>query len=200
MIVTPHYYRGQMNPATLILHYRTIADASPIPIILYNVPANTNVDMDAATIIELARHENIAGIKDSSGNLAKMGEVIQAVRPDFAFLAGSGSFLFPALSIGAKGGVPALANVAPRECVKLYESFQRGDYETARDLQLSLIKLNGAVSTRWSVPGLKAALDEMDYYGGPPRLPLLPLGDADRAKLRLVMQEAGVRVKEPLGG
>ena len=77
-----------------------------------------------------------------------MGEVIQAVRPDFAFLAGSGSFLFPALSIGAKGGVPGAGERRARECVKLYESFQRGDYETAGDLQLSLIKLNGAVSTR----------------------------------------------------
>ncbi len=190
LVVTPHYYRGQMNSNVLVRHFRAIADASPIPILVYNVPANTNVDLDAATVIELARHENIAGIKDSSGNLAKMGEVIHSTRADFAFLAGSGSFLFPALAIGAKGGVPALANVAPRECIELYESFKRGEMDAARELQLRLIRLNAAVTSRWSVPGLKAALDEVGWYGGPPRPPLLPLGEADRATLREIIREA----------
>ncbi len=193
MIVTPHYYRGQMNGPTLIQHYRAVADASPVPVLLYNVTANTGVDMDAATIIELARHPNIAGIKDSTGNLAKMGEVIHAARPDFAFFAGSGSYILPALSIGAKGAIPALANVAPRECVALYDAFQSGDYQAAAGLQLNLIRLNAAVTSRWSVPGLKAALDELGYYGGPPRPPLLPLGENDRGALRGVIKEAGVR-------
>jgi 4-hydroxy-2-oxoglutarate aldolase len=197
MIVTPHYYRGQMNPASLIHHFRAVADASPIPIILYNVPANTNVDMDAATIIELSRHENIAGIKDSSGNFSKMGQVIQVARPDFAFLAGSGSYLFPALLVGARGGVAALANVAARECVEIFDSCRRGDYTTAREIQSRLQLVNEAVTSRWGVPGLKAALDETDYYGGPPRSPLLPLGETDRAKLRGVLQAAGVPVKQP---
>lgn len=192
LIVTPHYYRGQMNQSNLTRHYRAIADASSIPIILYNVPANTNVDMDAATIIELARHENIAGIKDSTGNLAKMGQVVHAARANFACLAGSGSFLFPALAIGGRGGVMALANVAPRQCLDIYYSFERGDYEAARGLQLALIKLNDAVTSRWSIPGLKAALDAIGYYGGPPRLPLQPLGETDRERLREVMLEAGV--------
>lgn len=199
MIVTPHYYRGQMSQGTLVRHYRAIADASPIPIILYNVPANTGVDMDAATILDLAQHENIAGIKDSSGNFPKMGEVIHAARAGFAFLAGSGSFLFPALTIGARGGVPALANVAPRECLRLYRAFQSGDYETARALQLGLIRLNAALTTRWSVPGLKAALDEVGYYGGPPRSPLQPLAVADRATLREILHEAGVTAREAVG-
>ena len=191
LVVTPHYYRGQMNTRVLVRHYFTIADASPIPVILYNVPANTNVDMDAATIIELAQHPNIVGIKDSSGNLAKLGEVLHAV-PQFACFAGSGSFLFPSLSIGAVGGVLALANVAPRECVELYTAARSGDFERARELQLRLIRLNAAVTSRWSVPGLKAALDELGYYGGPPRPPLLPLGEADRAALREILKEARI--------
>lgn len=199
LVVTPHYYRGQMSPAVLTRHFRTIADASTVPVIIYNVPANTNVDMDAATIIELAVHENIAGIKDSSGNLAKMGQVIHSTRPGFSFLAGSGSFLFPALSIGAKGGVPALANVAARECVLLYDAFRKGDHEIAREVQLRLIRLNDAVTSRWSVSGLKAALDEIGMYGGPPRLPLLPLGEPDRAKLREILIEAGVLSIAPVG-
>ncbi len=192
LVVTPHYYRGQMTAATLSRHFRAVADASPIPILLYNVPANTGIDMDAPTIVDLAQHPNIAGAKDSGGNLAKMGEILNSVSPDFAIFAGSGGFVLPALAIGAKGGIPALANVAPAECVRLYEAFEQGDYQTARTLQLRLIRLNAAVTSRWSVPGLKAALDELGYYGGPPRPPLLPLGESERAALRTIMKEAGV--------
>jgi 4-hydroxy-2-oxoglutarate aldolase len=196
MIVTPHYYRGQMNPATLLNHFLSVAEASPVPIILYNVPANTNVDMAADLIIELSGHENIIGVKDSSGNFSKMGQVIRAAPADFAFLAGSGSVLFPALAIGARGGVPALANVAARECVDLYDSFLRGDYATSKDIQSRILPLNEAVTTRWGIPGLKAALDETGYYGGPPRLPLLPLGEDDRSKLREVLRMTGVLARE----
>ncbi len=192
LVVTPHYYRGQMTGPTLVRHFKAIADASPVPVLLYNVPANTGVDMEAATIIELAQHPNIAGVKDSGGNLAKMGEVLRYVPESFAFFAGSGSFILAALMIGAKGGVPALANVAPRQCVQLFDSFRSGDYDTARKLQLDLIRLNAAVTSRWSVPGLKAALDQVGYYGGPPRPPLLPLGESERAALKKIIQEAGV--------
>ncbi len=199
LVVTPHYYRSQMARPALVQHFRSIADASPVPIILYNVPANTNVDMDAATVLQLAEHENIAGLKDSSGNVVKLGEIIRSAPSRFAVLAGSGSFLFPALVLGAKGGVPALANVAPRECVALFEAVLRGDYESARQLQLRLIPLNNAVTARWSVPGLKAALDMLGYYGGPPRPPLLSLGEQDRAALRKIMQDADVFNPEPAG-
>ncbi|MGB8643622.1 MAG: dihydrodipicolinate synthase family protein [Anaerolineae bacterium] len=192
LIVTPHYYRSQMNGPTLIRHYRAVADASPLPVLLYNVTANTGVDMEAATIIELAQHPNIAGIKDSTGNLAKMGEVIQATPASFAFFVGTGSYILPALAIGAKGSVPALGNVAPRECVQIFDAFHRGDYDTARQLQLRLIRLNAAATSRWSVAGLKAALDELGYYGGPPRPPLLPLGENDRVTLRAIIREAGI--------
>lgn len=192
LIVTPHYYRGQMTSAAMVRHYRSVADAAPIPVLIYNVPANTGVDLDAATLIELASHENIIGAKDSSGNFAKMGQVIHSVKPEFAFLAGSGSFIFPALSIGAKGAVPALGNVAPAQCVEMYESFQRGDLHTSRELQLRLVRLNDAVTSRWSVPGLKAALDQVGYYGGPPRPPLLPLGDAERETLQGILRQAGI--------
>lgn len=194
LVVTPHYYRGQMNLAALTRHYNAIADASPIPLLVYNVPANTNLDLDAATIIELAQHENIVGVKDSSGNLAKMGDVIRAAPARFSLLAGSGSYLYPALMIGAKGGVPALANVAPRECVELFDLASRGEHDAARELQLRLIRLNAAVTARLGVPGLKAALDEIGYYGGPPRAPLLALDEANRAALRGILHDAGLVV------
>jgi 4-hydroxy-2-oxoglutarate aldolase len=193
MFVTPSYYKTQMNPQTLINHYRVIADASPIPVILYNMPAASGIDLDAATVIALAQHPNIVGIKDSSGNVAKFADIVRAVHPDFSVIAGSGGYFYPALCVGAKGTVAALANVAPRECVALYDAFRAGRHDEARALQLRLVPLNQAITTRWNVPGLKAALDALDgYYGGPPRLPLRPLGEEDRAALRKIMQETGV--------
>ena len=194
MFVTPSYYKAEMKPATLVNHYRVIADASPLPVIVYNMPAATGLDIDANTVIQLAQHPNIVGIKDSSGNVAKYADIVRAVRPDFSVLAGSGGYLYPALCVGAKGAVAALANVAPRECVAMYDAFRAGRHDAARALQLRFVQLNAAVTTRWNVPGLKAALEELNqgFYGGPPRLPLRPLGDEDRAALRKVMQEAGV--------
>jgi 4-hydroxy-2-oxoglutarate aldolase len=194
MFVTPSYYKAELKPAALVNHYRLIADASPIPTILYNMPVATGIDLDANTVIQLAQHPNIIGIKDSSGNVAKFADIIRAVRPDFTVIAGSGGYFYPALCIGAKGTVAALANVAPRECVALYDAFRAGRHDEARALQLKLVQLNAAVTTRWNIPGLKAALDELGsgYYGGAPRLPLRPLGDEDRVALRKIMQETGV--------
>ncbi|MBM3129649.1 MAG: dihydrodipicolinate synthase family protein [Chloroflexi bacterium] len=194
MFVTPSYYKAEMKPAALINHYRVIADASPLPIIIYNMPVATGIDVDANTVIQLAQHPNIVGIKDSGGNVAKYADIVRAARPDFSVLAGSGGYLYPALCVGAQGAVAALANVAPRECVALYDAFRAGRHDEARALQLRFTPLNAAVTSRWNVPGLKAALEELNqgYYGGPPRLPLRPLGDEDRAALRKVMQEAGV--------
>lgn len=194
MFVTPNYYKSQMNSATLLNHYRLIADASPIPTIIYNMPAATALDIDANTVIQLAEHPNIIGIKDSSGNIAKFEEIIRAVRPDFTVIAGSGGYFYPALCVGAKGTVAALANVAPRECVALYDAFRAGRHNEARALQFRLVPLNAAVTTRWNVAGLKAALEELHqgFYGGPPRLPVRPLGAEERTLLRKIMQDAGV--------
>ena len=194
MFVTPSYYKAEMRTATLVNHYRVIADASPLPVILYNMPVATGIDIDANTVIQLAQHPNIVGIKDSSGNVAKYADIVRAVRPDFSVLAGSGGYMYPALCVGAQGAVAALANVAPRECVAMYDAFRAGRHDEARALQLRFVQLNAAVTTRWNVPGLKAALEGLNqgFYGGPPRLPLRPLGDEDRAALRKAMQEAGV--------
>ena len=193
MIVTPFYYKSQMNGPAMVNHFRVIADSSPIPIVAYNMPASTGIDLDAATVIQLAQHPNIIGIKDSSGNVAKFGDIIRAVRPDFSVIAGSGGYFYPALCVGAKACVAAVANVAPRECVALYRAFCAGQHDEARALQLKLIPLNQAVTARWSVPGLKAALDLLGtYYGGAPRLPLRALGEQDRQALKGIMQEAGV--------
>ncbi|MBW1779873.1 MAG: dihydrodipicolinate synthase family protein [Deltaproteobacteria bacterium] len=192
MIVTPHYYKARMDHTALVTHYTTIADRSPIPIILYNVPAFTGVDLSAETIIELGRHPNIIGLKESSGNVVKMGEVVSQCGDTFQVLAGSGSFLLPALSVGAVGGVMALAAVAPHALFRIVEDFERGDMNHAREVQLRLIQANAAVTSRFGIPGLKAALDRIHMYGGPVRPPLRPLDPDQEAVLDGIMREAGI--------
>ena len=192
ILVTPSYYKSKMDAAGLSHYYLTVADASPIPVSLYNMPANTNVDMPADLIITLSQHPNILGVKDSGGNLAKLGEIIRSARPGFQVLAGSAGFLYPALCLGAIGGVLALANIAPQQCCDIVSLFKYGKHEEARELQLRMIAPNAAVTARFGVPGLKAALDMLGYYGGPPRSPLLPLNEAQKDTLRSVLVGAGI--------
>ena len=192
MVVTPYYYKARMDHKALVVHYTAIADKSPIPIILYNVPAFTGVDLGAETIIELAKHPNIIGLKESSGNVVKMGQVFYKSGHVFQVLAGSGSFLLPALTVGAVGGVMALAAVAPHPLAEIVECFQNGAMKRARDIQLGLISANAAVTSRFGIAGLKAALDLIGMYGGPVRPPLLPLGKEQKAALEKIMREAGI--------
>ena len=192
MVVTPHYYRPRMDRKALVAHYTAVADRSPIPIILYNVPGFTGIDLSTETIVELARHPNITGLKESSGNVTKIGEVVYKSGDGFQVLAGSGSFLLPALSVGAVGGVMALAAVAPHALNEVVDRFHKGDVKRAREIQLRLIPANAAVTTRFGIPGLKAALDLKGMYGGPVRPPLLPLGEEQMEALDKTLREARI--------
>jgi 4-hydroxy-2-oxoglutarate aldolase len=192
MVVTPHYYKGKMDHRALLAHYTFLADRSPIPIVLYNVPANTGLDMDAETMTALAEHPNVIGAKDSSGNIVKIGHVATMTRGHFQVLAGSGGFLLAALAVGAVGGVMALACVAPGRVAQIVSGFDRGDREEARDIQGRLIPVNAAVTTRFGIPGLKAALDLLGMYGGPVRSPLLALRNAEREELETILLEGGL--------
>jgi 4-hydroxy-2-oxoglutarate aldolase len=192
ILITPSYFKSRMDAAGLSHYYQSVADASPIPVSMYNMPANTNVDMAADLIIKLSQHRNIVGLKDSGGNLAKLGEVIRNARPGFQVLAGSAGFLYPALCVGAVGGVLALANIAPQQCCDIVSFFNHGKHEDARELQLRVIAPNSAVTARFGVPGLKAALDMLGYYGGNPRSPMLPLPDGQKETLRSILVEAGI--------
>jgi dihydrodipicolinate synthase/N-acetylneuraminate lyase len=193
LILPPHHYRSAMTPATLRAHYQAVADASPLPVMIYNMPGNSaGIDLDAETIIALSAHPNIAGLKDSSGNVAKMAEVAAFARKGFVVLAGSAGFLLPALAVGARGAIAALANIAPRECLQLIALWQDRRLDEARALQARLIPPNTAVTSGYGVPGLKAALELIAGYGGAPRRPLLPLGDDARARLRSILAEAAI--------
>lgn len=192
LVLTPHYYQGQMTRKALAHHFWSVADAVPIPVLLYNMPRFTNVDMDAASVTRIARHPNIVGIKDSGGNLGKLAQIVESVDLDFSVLAGSASFFLPALAVGAVGGVLALANVAPREAIDLFDLFQAGRLEEAASLQRRLIGLNTAVTAQFGVAGLKAALEMLGYYGGPVRAPLQPLDEVELQTLKAILVDAAL--------
>lgn len=196
LIITPSYYKSQMTPATLIHHFRAVADHSPIPILIYNMPACTGIDLEADPIITLARHDNIIGVKDSSGNVVKLGNIygqVQREGLDFQILAGSAGFLLPALTVGAVGGVLALANIAPAECIAIHHLFLERNMDAARELQTRMIPVNAAVTARWSVPGLKAAMDFLGMYGGPVRPPLLSTPEETCKILETILLDGGIK-------
>ncbi len=192
LILPPFYYRGQMTSAALVEHFGAVAEASPIPIVLYNMPANTGIDMEASLVIELSRYANIVGIKDSAGNVAKLAEVRHSVDAGFAVLAGSAGFFLPALAVGADGGILALANIGPSICIEIFQASRRGAWDEARALQNRVVHANAAVTRRWGVPGLKAAMDMLGLTGGASRRPLPPLSDEARAELSEILTDAGI--------
>ncbi|MDP9309648.1 MAG: dihydrodipicolinate synthase family protein [Chloroflexota bacterium] len=182
LVLPPYFYKSALTHDALVAHYQAVADASPIPILLYNVPAFTGVDFALATFLTLAEHPQIVGVKDSSSNIVKMAELL-AQRPDFQVFAGTGSALLPFLSIGAVGGIMGLANVAAEELRDVVVAFEHNQRDVARQRQLGLAGLNSAVTARFGVAGLKYAMDQSGLYGGPTRRPLLPLGAAARAEI-----------------
>ena len=182
LILPPYFYKPSLTPEVLVAHYRAVADASPIPLLVYNVPAFTGIDFAPATLLTMAEHPRIIGVKDSSASVVKIASLL-AARPDFQVFAGTGSALLPFLSIGAVGGIMALANFAAVPLRKLMEAFQAGRIAEARQIQLALAEINSAVTSRFGVSGLKYAMDKAGFYGGPPRRPLLPLKDDGRSEI-----------------
>ncbi len=192
LVLPPCYFRGLMTREVLVQHFCTVAEEASIPVIVYNMPGCTGIDLDAETILEISEHKNVVGIKDSGGNVAKMAELRHFADPDFSILAGSAGFFLPSLAVGATGGVLALANIAPQQCIDIHKAFRRGDMDAARSLQLKMVRPNATVTRKWGVPALKAALEMLALYGGAPRLPLQPLADGRRKELAAILVEAGI--------
>ena len=189
LILPPFYYRSNMDKRALIAHFEMVAEQSPIPILIYNMPANTgNLDIDAATICTLAEHANIIGVKDSSANIVKLAQIVADAPATFHVFAGSASYLLPALIVGAVGAVAALANVFPDEVCDVQALLEAGQMEEARSLQARLLPANAAVTSGYGVPGLKAALELTAGYGGSPRMPLQALTSQERQKLADILE------------
>jgi 4-hydroxy-2-oxoglutarate aldolase len=190
LVVTPWYNKGAMKSRELVAHYASVADASPIPILLYSVPQFTGVTIGPDTVGTLAEHPNIIGMKDSSGVMEMFAEYVRVAPPSFQLFIGSALTFYVALCLGARGGVLALANVAPQACVLIQRLFEDGKHEEARRLQLKMIPLTHAIGSWLGIPGLKAALGLLGYYGGPPRPPLLPLNAEEIEAVRLELAAA----------
>jgi 4-hydroxy-2-oxoglutarate aldolase len=166
--------------------FEDVAGAAPIPLVLYNMPANTGVDMDADTILELAAHPNIIGVKDTSGNMTKLGYLTSGAEAPglgFSVFCGSANYFLPALSLGVTGGTLAAANLYPESCRGLLDAHQAGDTETAKNLQHRLLIASDALTSRFGVPGLNAAMDRAGLYGGPCRAPMTSLDDEAKRRL-----------------
>ena len=191
LLLPPSYFKAQMTQETLVRHYHAIADASPVPVVIYNMPGATGgTDLDAATVLAIAEHPRVLGLKDSAGNVTKLADIVGRVRPGFRVLAGSAGFLLPALVVGATGAVAALANILPEQCHRLLALFQQGHLDAARRLQARLIPLNSAVTAGYGVPALKAGLELVAGYGGQPRAPLVSLDERQREQLQQVLAAA----------
>ncbi len=175
LVKTPYYYKPVYRAETYIRHYRAVADASPIPILLYSVPQFTGITLETPEILTLAAHPNIVGIKDSSGNVQRIGEIVAGAPSDFRVLTGGAAVIYPALAVGASGAVLALAAALPEKCAELYDLVQRGQHQQARQLQHLLVQASKRIVGENGIAGVKYAMDLRGFHGGLPRLPLLPL-------------------------
>jgi 4-hydroxy-2-oxoglutarate aldolase len=240
MVRTPHYYKRQMLPANMLAFYRTVADRSPLPVIIYNFPQATGYDIPAEVVIELAEHPNLIGIKESAGVIEKVKKMVQgtrhvkrtatvteifnAVTPrmlaaaaagqahvlpasalggtavaappalktrtkevGYQVLVGSAHLLKDSLDVGAVGAILAFACAAPTACYEIYAAWKEGDMEVAREKQQRIVEASLKVGGELGIPGIKYAMDLNGYYGGPSRLPLLPLTAEQRAQVEGLM-------------
>ncbi len=175
MVRTPHYYKNLINRGDAqMLYYRSVADRTKIPLIIYNWPQTTGVDITPEAVVALSEHPNIIAIKESSGNLEKVMQMIREVKHGFQVLVGSAPTLWPSLLMGACGAILAYANAAPYSTIAIWEAFRTREEAAGLDWQNRIGRASALVTTRYGVPGLKYAMDLNGYYGGPPRLPLVP--------------------------
>ena len=189
LVLTPHYYKTQMTLDVLRAHFEAVADASPIPIYLYSVPVFTGIPFPAPLAPAMATHPNVKGMKESSGDLVLMSRILATVPTNFTIACGSASVLYPALCLGAKAGILAVACCAPQAAAAVYNAFAKGEHERARQLQLALTALATAVTATYGVPGLKLAMELAGLKGGYPRRPLLPAPPAAREELTRLLSQ-----------
>ncbi|HEV2836741.1 MAG TPA: dihydrodipicolinate synthase family protein [Pyrinomonadaceae bacterium] len=190
LVITPHYYRAAMTQETLVSYYTAVADASPVPVLLYSMPALTGIKIEPETIARLSEHENIIGMKDSSNDVDGFAETVKLCPEDFAVLTGNGTVFLDALRAGATGAILAVGCVVPEMCVEVLRAFKAGDDERGDLLQSKLTPLATAVTTRFGIGGLKAALDLAGYRGGAVRAPLrAPDGNA-RDEIAVLLKDA----------
>ena len=199
LVKPPSYYRGRMSPEAIRTFFLTVADASPVPVILYHVPKFVPVDVVPDLAGELIQHDNIAGIKDSSGDIHNLGALCEAVGDRGSVVVGAGTLLYPGLEIGACGGIIAVGLLAAGAACELYGAFTAGRTAEAGRMQERIGPLHKRVVAGTGVPGLKHGLDLLGLVGGPPRPPLLPPTDRERDDVADALERAGLAAGSPQG-
>jgi 4-hydroxy-2-oxoglutarate aldolase len=199
LVITPHYYRSAITQETLVSYYQSVADASPVSLLLYSMPALTGIKIEPETVARLSEHPNIVGVKDSSNDVAGFSETVRLCPAEFAVMTGNGTVFLDALRAGATGAILAVGCVAPELCVEIYRAFKAGEDERASVLQSKLTPLAAAVTTRFGIGGLKAALDLAGYHGGEVRAPLQPPHENARAEIAKLLDEATKKHKRADG-
>ncbi len=184
LVRTPSFFKSRMTGEALYDYYRAVADAAPVPVVLYNFSAATGVNLAPDTVARLADHPNIVGIKESGSDIAQICDLVALMSPGFHVLAGSASTFHAALSAGVAGGILALAGLLPDACVRLFDLAAENRHEEAKTLQRQLLPVARLISTEYGVPGLKAALKILGYDVGEPRPPLVPVSNAANNMLR----------------
>ena len=192
MARTPSFYKPQMTSENFVKHYTEVADASPVPVLLYNVTMYTGVNLLPDAVEKLSEHPNIVGLKDSGNDMLQIGDYLVRSKPGFTVLAGAAPTLFTSAVLGVHGAVLALAGLVPDLCVELFEHVRAGRVEEGRALQRRLMPLARAIGPVHGVPGLKAALDLSGLAGGIPRAPLRPVAPAATESLRALLSSLGV--------
>jgi 4-hydroxy-2-oxoglutarate aldolase len=190
LVLTPYFYRASITQRALVDHYRAVADQSAVPVILYSMPALTGITIDPETVATLSEHENIIGIKDSSPDVDGLRETVRLVQKDFAVLTGNGTVFEPALRAGASGGILAVGCVATALCLAIFRALKSGETNRAAILQAKLTPLAAAVTTRFGIGGLKAALEMKGYCGGAVRAPLRPPDEEACDEIRTLLDAA----------
>ncbi|UCC72750.1 MAG: dihydrodipicolinate synthase family protein [Gemmatimonadota bacterium] len=190
LVRPPCYYRGRMDPETVRRHYETVAEAIPVPLILYNVPQFVPVEITPGLLAELGTHPNVAGIKDSTGDLKILGALLDAAPEECRVLVGAGSKLYAALEMGGAGGIVAVGCIAPQLAVEVYEKFRAGAAAQAGAAQGRISSPHTKIVRDLGVAGVKYALDLVGFVGGLPRAPLRPLDERGRAQVRSELRRA----------
>lgn len=192
LIITPSFFKSEMKHHNFLNYYTRVADSIMIPLIIYNVPKFTNVNIDSESIIELSSHPNIIGLKDSTENPSRISEISAKVDSAFKLIVGTASILYTGILSGAIGGILALANIAPDQCLQIFNFIRERNFEKALEIQNRMIPVNRAVTSKFGVAGLKAAMDLLGYFGGHPRLPLEPLSEAQLIELKMILKKASL--------
>ncbi|MFS8636965.1 MAG: dihydrodipicolinate synthase family protein [Gemmatimonadota bacterium] len=192
LVHPPVYFGSVLTDAALRDFYVALADASPVPVLVYNMPKYTRINLEPGLVGELARHPNVAGLKDSSGDLKRFAAYTEACGGECSLLVGSGALLYSALELGATGGIVALGLLAPAECTALYRAFISGESADAGLIQERIGPVHKEIVGRFGVPGVKAALDLLGYAGGKTRPPLVNLSPREREEVARVLQRAGL--------